>query len=86
VHRSGDEAAWWGNTGVDPTVAARALWLGSHPLRMDQEEPTLNRSIRAAPAYTIVTGNASSHERIPARPERTQIALFFSSPLPFTGL
>jgi hypothetical protein len=23
---------------VDPTVAARALWLGSHPLRMDQEE------------------------------------------------
>ena len=47
VHRSGDEAAWWGNTGVDPTVAARALWLGSHPLRMDQEEPTLNQGMFA---------------------------------------
>jgi ERF superfamily len=43
LHRSGDEAAWWGNTGVDPTVAARALWLGSHPLRMDQKEQTLNQ-------------------------------------------
>jgi hypothetical protein len=49
VHRSGDEAAWWGNTGVDPTVAARALWLGSHPRPMDQEEPTLNQGVRFAP-------------------------------------
>jgi hypothetical protein len=32
VHRSGDEAAWWTKTGVDPTVSARALWLKSHPL------------------------------------------------------
>jgi hypothetical protein len=28
VHRCGDEAAWWKNTGVDPTIAARALRLG----------------------------------------------------------
>jgi hypothetical protein len=49
LHRSGDEAAWWGNTGVDPTVTARALWLGSHPRRMDQEEPTLNQGVRFAP-------------------------------------
>jgi hypothetical protein len=27
VHRCGDEAKWWRNTGVDPTVTARALWL-----------------------------------------------------------
>jgi hypothetical protein len=27
VHRSGDEAAWWRSMGIDPTVAARALWL-----------------------------------------------------------
>jgi hypothetical protein len=27
VHRCGDEAAWWKSTGVDPVVAARALWL-----------------------------------------------------------
>ena len=32
VHRSGDEAAWWKNAGVDPTVTARALWLKTHPL------------------------------------------------------
>jgi hypothetical protein len=32
VHRCGDEAAWWQKAGVDPTVAARALWLETHPL------------------------------------------------------
>ena len=32
VHRSGNEAAWWTNAGVDPTVTARALWLETHPL------------------------------------------------------
>jgi hypothetical protein len=32
VHRCGDEAVWWGKTGIDPTAAARSLWLKSHPL------------------------------------------------------
>ena len=32
VHRCGDEAAWWCNAGIDPTVTARALWLEAHPL------------------------------------------------------
>jgi len=32
VHRCGDEAAWWRKVGIDPTVAARALWLETHPL------------------------------------------------------
>jgi ERF superfamily len=32
AHRAGDEAAWWKNAGVDPTVTARALWLKTHPL------------------------------------------------------
>jgi hypothetical protein len=32
VHRCGDEAAWWRKVGLDPTVAARALWLKTHPL------------------------------------------------------
>jgi hypothetical protein len=45
VHRSGDEAAWWDRTGIDPNVAARALWLETHrpPTISDQtriEEPT----------------------------------------------
>jgi len=32
AHRCGDEAAWWKNAGVDPTIAARSLWLETHPL------------------------------------------------------
>jgi hypothetical protein len=32
VHRCGDEAVWWDKTGIDPTAAARVLWLKSHPL------------------------------------------------------
>jgi hypothetical protein len=32
AHRSGDEAAWWKNAGVDPTITARALWLETHPV------------------------------------------------------
>jgi len=32
VHRCGDEAAWWKRTGIDPSAAARVLWLKSHPL------------------------------------------------------
>ena len=32
VHRYGDEAAWWEKTILDPTIAARALWLETHPL------------------------------------------------------
>ena len=32
VHRYGDEAAWWRKARIDPTVAARALWLETHPL------------------------------------------------------
>jgi ERF superfamily len=33
VHRRGDEAAWWNKTGIDPSAAARILWLKTHPLR-----------------------------------------------------
>jgi hypothetical protein len=32
VHRCGNEADWWRNAGVDPSVTARALWLQTHPL------------------------------------------------------
>ena len=32
VHRSGDEVAWWRRAEIDPSVAARALWLDTHPL------------------------------------------------------
>jgi hypothetical protein len=32
VHRCGDEAAWWNKIGINPTAAARELWLKAHPL------------------------------------------------------
>jgi hypothetical protein len=32
IHRRGDEAAWWSKARVDPTAAARILWLKTHPL------------------------------------------------------
>jgi hypothetical protein len=32
LHRCGDETAWWTRAGIDPTIAARALWLEAHPL------------------------------------------------------
>ena len=32
VHRRGDEEGWWGKAGLDPIVAARTLWLKTHPL------------------------------------------------------
>ena len=47
VHRCGDEAAWWRAAALDPTVAARSLWLESHPLPIGQEEPTSNRRVHS---------------------------------------
>ena len=44
IHRSGDEAAWWKNAGVDPTITARTLWLETHPL------PALHMDIIAPPS------------------------------------
>ena len=38
VHRSGNEAAWWINAGLDPTNIARALWLETHPLPTNAEQ------------------------------------------------
>jgi hypothetical protein len=38
VHRCGDEAVWWDKTGIDPTAAARSLWLNSHPLPIPVHE------------------------------------------------
>jgi hypothetical protein len=40
VHRCRDEARWWRNTGVDPSVSARSLWLENHPLGRGLENPS----------------------------------------------
>jgi hypothetical protein len=46
VHRCGDEAVWWEKIGIDPTAAARVLWLRTHPLpsTKDQSGSTLVES------------------------------------------
>jgi hypothetical protein len=44
VHRFGDEAAWWQKAELDPTVAARALWLETHPV--NRVEPYRGLAIR----------------------------------------
>jgi hypothetical protein len=41
AHRYGDEAAWWKNAGVDPTVTARALWLETHPLPTSADQMSI---------------------------------------------
>jgi hypothetical protein len=48
AHHSGDEAAWWRNAGIDPTVMARSLWLKSHPLPADLGASRRKRAIGAA--------------------------------------
>lgn len=35
VHRCGDETAWWSKTNINPSAAARGLWLKTHPLPAD---------------------------------------------------
>jgi ERF superfamily len=51
VHRCGDEAAWWQKVGIGPTVAARELWLRTHPLPAET----------AARRKTRTTGHTNLH-------------------------
>ena len=44
IHRCGDEGLWWGKTGIDPLVAARTLWLETHPLLRAEATPANNEA------------------------------------------
>jgi hypothetical protein len=59
IHRSGNEAAWWTNLGIDPTNPA--LWLETHPL------PTISNKTRVeGPTFVINNsdlGNAGQRPR-----------------------
>jgi hypothetical protein len=52
THRCGDEAAWWKNAGVDPTIIARALWLETHPVRAIQHPSDVDRATSQATVGT----------------------------------
>ena len=41
LHRHGDERDWWEKAGIDPNVAARSLWLQSHPSHLERKFATL---------------------------------------------
>jgi hypothetical protein len=41
LHRCRDEAVWWKRTGIDPSAAARVLWLNTHPLPSASDRPKL---------------------------------------------
>ena len=64
VHRSGDEAAWWGKAGIDPTVAARALWLETHPL------PTFSDKTRVEDPTAAVSSSDPRNARRGLRPRK----------------
>jgi hypothetical protein len=42
VHRCGDETAWWKKAAIDPSAAARVLWLKTHPLPTAVPEVRVN--------------------------------------------
>ncbi len=53
LHRCGDEEGWWAKVGLDPTAAARTLWLKTHPLPEGSEDavgrdPALAKSAQGA--------------------------------------
>ncbi len=65
VHRSGDEASWWSKAGIDPLVAARALWTETHPLRSVAEAANPDQS-------TAARATASDSTSVPGRPNGTR--------------
>ncbi len=51
LHHCGDEAGWWKKLGINPTVAARSLWLQSHPLPVRDPGNTAANTARQIPNY-----------------------------------
>jgi hypothetical protein len=56
VHRCADEAAWWSKTGIDPTAAARVLWLKAHklPSAIAQTESKLQNEANLGSVHDLV--------------------------------
>ena len=52
AHRCGNEAAWWKNAGIDPTISARSLWLETHPLPTAVDEMGSESATRLAAVGT----------------------------------
>lgn len=48
VHRRGDEAKWWHDSGIDALVMARKLWVETHPVRTTTNEPIGDEAVAGA--------------------------------------
>jgi hypothetical protein len=70
VHRSGDEAAWWDKAGIDPIVAARALWLETHPLASISDKTRIEGPTSVAAETTPRGPIAHSGQDVPFFPTR----------------
>jgi hypothetical protein len=70
LHRCGDEADWWRKVGVDPTIAARTLWLEIHPLPTDSHHLSVIAEDSAATARTDRTKVQSDRSAVKTRANR----------------
>jgi hypothetical protein len=61
VHRSGNEASWWSETGINPLDAARALWTETHPLRSVPDAPNPDQLM----ASRVATSDSTPVSRLP---------------------
>ena len=52
VHRTGNEARWWENAGIDALVVAHKLWTETHPLRITPTATGQDMPL-SAPGVTI---------------------------------
>jgi hypothetical protein len=72
LHRYGDEAAWWTERGVDPTLPARKLWHGSHPQPIRPGEPPQDESESDAPVATPQPGKRGRSVITPGKNHKTR--------------
>jgi hypothetical protein len=68
LHRSGDEAAWWKDAGLDPTIIARELWLETHPLPTRADKMGSERATSLAGVATAERQTRSAAQQ--TRPKR----------------
>ena len=75
VHRRGDEAAWWREVGVDPTIAARALWLETHPLSTGSDNLFADTEVSPAAIGTVPMKVQSGRRSGPRRASRKRTSV-----------
>ena len=75
VHHSGDEAAWWNKAGINPDVAARALWLETHPL------PAISDQARVEDPTSVVVNNSNRRNVRHDRPPRKRGRNYETKPI-----